>query len=83
MVRTLFCAHPKSLPRYVGWLVGKYRDDDVAEGVFGAFLAFMMVMAISTIFLFGRTTTTTLSSISGGIGLCGLIWHVRPKEKHK
>jgi hypothetical protein len=45
-----------------------------AEAVFCGFLAFMMVMAISTIFLFGATATTLVASGCGSVGLFSLVW---------
>lgn len=61
--------------------VGDTNQGDVAEAIFGGFLGFMMVLAISTIFLFGLTTTTAISSGAGAIGLTGLLVHVRPRAK--
>ena len=61
--------------------MGKYKEGDVAEGLFGGFLAFMMVMAISTIFIYGFSMRTAVASSSGVIGLAGLIIHTFPRAK--
>ena len=66
-----------------GSAVGKYREGDVAEGLFGAFLAFMTVMAISTVFTSGLSTVTAVSSFSGGVGLVSLLYHAYPKNKKR
>jgi len=62
--------------------MGKYRKGDKAEALFGGFLAFMMVMAISTVFLYGFTSSTAVASSFGGIGLVALVAHTRPRTKH-
>jgi len=62
--------------------MGRYRKGDKAEALFGGFIAFMMVMAISTVFLYGFTNSTAIASSFGGIGLIALVAHTRPRTKH-
>lgn len=50
------------------------RKAVVAEGIFNGFLAFMMVMAISTIFLFGVKFDTIVASLCGSVELFGVVW---------
>ena len=62
--------------------LGNYRKGDLAEGVFGGFLAFMTVLGLSTPFTVGLTWVTGVCAAASAVGLATIVNHLLPKQKN-